>query len=100
MARDIAGRVDPGRTATQRLAGHERFGTWCARPSRRPTFLGRPRLLDRVLAGLGRYNAVYAEEANVRTCAAFHVGEVRHVPVSDATTHAFRLVEAPEAKNT
>lgn len=51
-------------------------------------------LPGRVLSELCRYNAAYAEEARVRLQVAFHVGEA-----GDATTHAFGLLGAPEAKN-
>src|SRR5204863_528922 len=59
-------------------------------------------LPDRLLGELRRYNAVHADEANVQLRVALHAGEVyqgSHGTISDATSHAFRLLNADEVKD-
>ncbi|WP_326944217.1 hypothetical protein OG439_30565 [Amycolatopsis sp. NBC_01307] len=127
MALDIAGYNDPRRTAAHRLVVHEGFwrllrtsfaavgvpwvdlfqenagdGAMIQLPAQVAKADLVAELPDRMLAELRRYNAVHAEEANVQLRVAFHAGEIHqgsHGTVGDATSHAFRLVEAPEAKN-
>jgi hypothetical protein len=59
-------------------------------------------LPDRLLAELRRHNAVHAKEAGVQLRVALHAGEVHqasHGTVSQATSFAFRILDAPEAKS-
>jgi class 3 adenylate cyclase len=59
------------------------------------------RFPDRLLAGLRRYNAVRATEAQVQLRVALHAGEVRYHErgtVSPAVNFAFRILDAPEAR--
>jgi hypothetical protein len=127
MALDIAGYNDPRRTTAHRLVVHDGFwnllrtsfaevgvpwdvlfqeNTGDGAMIQLPAQVAKADLVaalpDRMLAELRRYNAVHAEEAHVQLRVAFHAGEVyqaSHGTVSDATSHAFRLVEAPEAKS-
>jgi hypothetical protein len=59
-------------------------------------------LPDRLLAELRRYNAAHADGAKVQLRVALHAGEVyqgSHGTISDATSYAFRLLDASEAKS-
>lgn len=126
MAVDIAGYNDPKRTTAHRLVVHEGF--WALMRAafadvgipwdtlfrentgdgvmiHLPTEVAKADLVaqlpDRMLAELRRYNAVHADEANVRLRVALHAGEVyqgSHGTVSDANSVAFRLLDAAEVK--
>ncbi|MGW5739964.1 helix-turn-helix domain-containing protein [Amycolatopsis sp. NPDC003861] len=126
MAVDIASYNDPKRTTAHRLVVHDGFwtlmrtafaeagipwdtlfventgdGAMIQLPSEVPKADLVAQLPDRMLAELRRYNAVHAEEANVRLRVALHAGEVyqgSHGTVGPATSFAFRLLEAPTAK--
>ncbi len=126
MAVDIAGYNDPRRTTAHRLVVHEGFwkimrtafadagipwdtlfreNTGDGVMIHLPTEVAKADLVaelpDRMLAELRRYNEVHAEEANVRLRVALHAGEVyqgSHGTVSDANSHAFRLLDATEVK--
>jgi hypothetical protein len=127
MAVDIAGYNDPKRTTAHRLVVHEGFGqllrtafaeagvpwdvlfvenTGDGAMIQLPAEVAKADLVahlpDRMLAELRRYNAVHADEANVRLRMALHAGEVyqgSYGTVSDATSHAFRLMDADEVKS-
>src|SRR3954471_20682273 len=127
MALDIAGYNDPRRTTAHRLVVHDGFwnllrtsfaevgvpwdvlfrenagdGAIIHLPAQVAKADLVAALPDRMLAELRRYNAVHAEEAHVQMRVAFHADKVcqgSHGTISDATSHAFRLVEAPEAKS-
>ncbi|GAB3133270.1 hypothetical protein GCM10027258_02120 [Amycolatopsis stemonae] len=126
MAVDIAGYNDPRRTTAHRLVVHEGFwklmrsafadvgvpwdvlfmeNTGDGAMIQLPPEVAKADLVaelpDRMLAELRRYNAVHAEEANVRLRVALHAGEVyqgSHGTISDATSFAFRLLEEPAVK--
>ncbi|MFB9685985.1 effector-associated domain 2-containing protein [Amycolatopsis plumensis] len=126
MAVDIAGYNDPRRTMAHRLVIHDGFWKimrtafadagipWDALFRENtgdgvmihlPTEVAKADLVaelpERMLAELRRYNEVHAAEANVRLRMALHAGEVyqgSHGTISDATSHAFRLLDAPEVK--
>ncbi len=126
MAVDIAGYNDPRRTTAHRLVVHEGFwdlmrtafaeagipwdvlfreNTGDGAMIHLPPEVAKADLVaqlpDRMLAELRRYNAVHAEEANVRLRVALHAGEVyqgSHGTVSDANSFAFRLLDEPAAK--
>jgi hypothetical protein len=126
MAVDIAGYNDPRRTTAHRLVVHEGFwklmrtafaeagipwdalfveNTGDGAMIQLPPEVAKADLVaqlpDRMLAELRRYNAVHAEEANVRLRVALHAGEVHqgsHGTISDANSFAFRLIEEPAAK--
>jgi hypothetical protein len=126
MAVDIAGYNDPRRGTAHRLVIHEGFwklmraafadvgvpwdvlfmeNTGDGAMIQLPADVAKADLVaqlpDRMLAELRRYNAVHAEEANVRLRVALHAGEVyqgSHGTISDATSFAFRLLEEPAAK--
>lgn len=127
MAVDIAGYNDPKRTTTHQLAVHEGFwallrtsfaeagipwdacfmeNTGDGAMIQLPAEVAKADLVaqlpDRMLAELRRYNGVHAEEAGVRLRVALHAGEVHqasHGTVSQATSFAFRILDAPEAKS-
>ncbi len=127
MAVDIAGYNDPKRTTAHRLVVHEGFWTllrtafaevgipWDVlfrENTGDGTMIHLPpevakadlvaHLPDRMLAELRRYNEVHAEEANVRLRVALHAGEVyqgSNGTISDANSHAFRLLDATEVKD-
>ena len=127
MAVDIAGYNDPKRTTAHRLVVHEGFwklmrtafadvgipwdtlfmentgdGTMIHLPAEVAKADLVAHLPDRMLGELRRYNAVHADEANVRLRVALHAGEVyqgSHGTVSDANSFAFRLLDAAEVKN-
>ena len=126
MAVDIAGYNDPKRTTAHRLVVHEGFwkllrtafaevgvpwdtlfmeNTGDGVMIHLPAEVAKADLVallpDRMLAELRRYNAVHADEANVRLRVALHAGEVyqgSHGTVSDANSYAFRLLDAAEVK--
>jgi effector-associated domain 2 (EAD2)-containing protein len=126
MAVDIAGYNDPKRTTAHRLVVHEGFwklmrtafaeagipwdtlfieNTGDGAMIQLPPEVAKADLVaqlpDQMLAELRRYNAVHAEEANVRLRVALHAGEVyqgSHGTISDANSFAFRLLEEPAAK--
>jgi len=127
LALDIAGYNDPRRTTAHRLVMHDGFwkllrtsfaevgvpwdvllqentgdGAMIQLPAQVAKADLVAKLPDRMLAELRRYNEVHAEAANVQLRVAFHAGEVyqgSQGTVSNATSYAFSLVEAPEAKN-
>jgi hypothetical protein len=127
MAVDIAGYNDPKRTTAHRLVVHEGFwkimrtafadagipwdalfrentgdGVMIHLPAEVAKADLVAELPDRMLAELRRYNEVHADAANVRLRMALHAGEVyqgSHGTVSDANSHAFRLLEATEVKD-
>jgi hypothetical protein len=126
MAVDIAGYNDPKRTTAHRLVVHEGFwklmrtafaevgipwdtlfieNTGDGAMIQLPPEVAKADLVaqlpDQMLAELRRYNAVHAEEANVRLRVALHAGEVyqgSHGTVSDANSFAFRILDADEVK--
>jgi hypothetical protein len=126
MAVDIVGYNDPRRTTAHRLVVHEGFwrlmraafadvgvpwdvlfmeNTGDGAMIQLPAEVAKADLVaqlpDRLLAELRRYNAVHADEARVQLRVAVHAGEVyqgSHGTVSDATSYAFRLLDAAEAK--
>ncbi|MEV7092234.1 hypothetical protein AB0M80_05275 [Amycolatopsis sp. NPDC051045] len=126
MAVDIAGYNDPKRTTTHQLAVHEGFWDllrasfaavgipWddCFKENtgdgamiQLPVSVAKAGLVarfpDSLLAELRRYNSVHVDEANVQLRVALHAGEVfqaSHGTVSQATSFAFRILDAPEAK--
>ena len=127
MALDIAGYNDPQRTTAHRLVVHEGFwqlvrtafaeagvpwdvlfweNTGDGAMIQLPAEVAKADLVahlpDRMLAELRRYNEVHAAEANVRLRMALHAGEVyqgSHGTISDATSFAFRLLNAAEVKD-
>jgi hypothetical protein len=127
MAVDIAGYNDPKRTTAHQLAMHDAFwgllrtsfaevgipwdvcfmentgdGAMIQLPAQVAKADLVAQLPDRMLAELRRYNDVHAEEASVQLRVAFHAGEVHqasHGTVSQATSFAFRILDAPEAKS-
>ncbi|MEV6877020.1 hypothetical protein [Amycolatopsis sp. NPDC051128] len=126
MAVDIAGYNDPRRTTAHRLVVHEGFwnlmraafaeagvpwdvlfmeNTGDGAMIQLPAEVAKADLVallpDRMLAELRRYNAAHADEARVQLRVALHAGEVyqgSHGTVSDANSHAFRLLDADEIK--
>jgi class 3 adenylate cyclase len=127
MAVDIAGYNDPKRTTAHRLVVHEGFwklmrtafadvgipwdalfmeNTGDGAMIHLPPEVAKADLVaelpDRMLAELRRYNEVHADEANVRLRVALHAGEVyqgSNGTISDANSHAFRLLDAAEVKD-
>lgn len=58
-------------------------------------------LPPRLVAGLLRYNAIHTDEAKVKLRVGLHSGEIllnHHGTISRAVNHAFRILEAAEAK--
>ncbi|QKV78421.1 hypothetical protein [Amycolatopsis sp. Hca4] len=126
MAVDIAGYNDPRRTTAHRLVIHDGFwrimrtafadagipwdalfreNTGDGMMIHLPTEVAKADLVaelpERMLAELRRYNEVHAAEANVRLRMALHAGEVyqgSNGTISDANSHAFRLLDAAEIK--
>ncbi len=126
MAVDIAGYNDPKRTTAHRLTVHEGFwrllrtafaeagvpwdvlftentgdGAMIQLPAQVAKADLVAQLPDRLLAELRRYNAAHADGAKVQLRVALHAGEVyqgSHGTISDATSYAFRLLDAAEAK--
>ncbi|MET8997925.1 hypothetical protein [Amycolatopsis sp. NPDC004169] len=126
MAVDIAGYNDPRRTTAHRLVIHDGFwrimrtafadagipwdalfreNTGDGMMIHLPTEVAKADLVaelpERMLAELRRYNEVHAAEANVRLRMALHAGEVyqgSNGTISDANSHAFRLLDAAEVK--
>ncbi|TDV52207.1 hypothetical protein [Actinophytocola oryzae] len=124
---DVAGFTDPSRTVTHLLAVQEGLydvlGTAfseagidlgeCDVEDRGdgalillPPTISKSRVADelpaRLVAGLHRYNVVHADEAKVKLRVGMHFGEIRrndHGFVGHAVNHAFRILDAAEAKS-